>query len=76
MFIRAHALILQDQQPKVMLEFGAYCGYSAVRIARLLPEGAKLYSFEFNPLNAAIATKVRVTHATSKLTTGIMFSNR
>jgi len=45
-------------QPNVVLELGSYCGYSAVRIARLLPPGGKLISVEINPLHAAIATKV------------------
>jgi hypothetical protein len=36
--------------------------YSAIRTARLLEDGAKLYSIEMSPLNAAIATKV-VEHA-------------
>jgi len=53
---------VKKHAPKVMLEFGAYCGYSAVRIARLLPEDAKLYSIEYNPHYAAIATKI-IEHA-------------
>jgi predicted O-methyltransferase YrrM len=30
---------LRSKQPKWVMELGAYCGYSAVRIARLLPHG-------------------------------------
>lgn len=41
-----------------MLEFGGYCGYSAVLIGSLLPEGGKLISIEINPVYAAIATKI------------------
>ena len=33
----------QDKQPVIMLEFGAYCGYSAVRIAQTLPKGSQLF---------------------------------
>ncbi|KAL1526844.1 hypothetical protein AB1Y20_015536 [Prymnesium parvum] len=40
------------------MEIGSYCGYTAVRIARLMPEGSKLVSVEIDPLFAAIATKV------------------
>ena len=40
------------------MELGTYCGYSAVRIGRLLPPGGKLVSVEVDPLYAAIATKV------------------
>ena len=48
----------QDKQPVIMLEFGAYCGYSAVRIAQNLPKGSRLFSFEFEPLHAAITSQV------------------
>lgn len=41
-----------------MLELGAHCGYSSVRIARALPLGARLYSVEMDQRNAAIAEKV------------------
>lgn len=34
--------------PKWALEIGTYCGYSAVRIGRLLPEGGKLISIEIS----------------------------
>jgi len=50
---------VKDKKPAVMLEFGAYCGYSALRTAQLLPEGSKLFSFEFEPLHAAITARVR-----------------
>jgi len=40
------------------MEIGSYCGYTAVRIGRLLPDDAKLVSVEIDPLFAAIATKV------------------
>ncbi|NXU58198.1 COMT methyltransferase, partial [Turnix velox] len=47
-----------EAQPGVALELGTYCGYSAVRIARLLRPGARLLSIEFNPHFAAIARQV------------------
>lgn len=40
------------------LETGTYCGYSALRIARNLPEGSTLLSVERDELFAAIATKI------------------
>jgi len=54
--------VVKAKSPSSFLELGAYCGYSAVRIGRLLPPGAKLVSVEIDPLYAAIATKV-VEHA-------------
>ena len=41
-----------------MLELGTYCGYSAVRIASLLPPNSRLITMEFNPVFAAIARQV------------------
>jgi len=45
-------------KPVRCLEMGTYCGYSALRIARNLPEGSTLLSVEKDELFAAIATKV------------------
>ncbi|CAJ1442703.1 unnamed protein product [Effrenium voratum] len=45
-------------EPVRCLEMGTYCGYSALRIARNLPEGGKLLSVEKDELFAAIATKI------------------
>ena len=45
-------------QPKHLLELGTYCGYSALRTARVMPEGARLTSLEFNSANAEIARSV------------------
>lgn len=47
-----------EQSPLTVLELGAHCGYSTVRIARALPVGARLYSLEMDQRNAAIAEKV------------------
>jgi catechol O-methyltransferase len=41
--------------PRLVLELGTYCGYSALRIARTIGEKARLISVEFSSANAAIA---------------------
>merc|ERR1719174_2279871 len=53
---------IRAKQPKVAMEIGAYCGYTAVRMGRLVPSGGRLISIEIDPLYAAIATKM-VEHA-------------
>lgn len=45
-------------QPRRLLELGTYCGYSALRLARVMPSDARLYSIEFNPANAEIARRI------------------
>lgn len=50
--------LLMEQRPLVVLELGAHCGYSSVRIARALPLGGRLYSVEMDQGNAAITEKV------------------
>jgi catechol O-methyltransferase len=54
--------VMQDKLPKRCVEVGTYCGYSALLIARELPEDGFLVSIEVDPLFAAIATKI-VEHA-------------
>ncbi|HET9119836.1 MAG TPA: O-methyltransferase [Solirubrobacterales bacterium] len=44
--------------PRLLLELGTYCGYSALRAARVMPDGARLVSIEFNAENAAIARRI------------------
>ncbi len=44
--------------PRRLLELGTYCGYSALRIARVMAADARLYSIEFSPANAAIARRI------------------
>lgn len=66
-------MILDEQVqrvcPKIAVELGGYCGYSAVRIARLLPLGSRLLSFELEPRFAAIAEQVvRVAGLTDRVT--------
>lgn len=45
-------------RPRRLLELGTYCGYSALRIARVMPADAVLYSIEFNAANAAVARRI------------------
>ncbi len=44
--------------PQVVLELGTYCGYSALRMASVVPADARIYSLEFSPANAAIARRI------------------
>src|SRR5246127_171442 len=44
--------------PKLVLELGTYCGYSALRVARTMGSEARLVSIEFNPANAGIARRI------------------
>ncbi|MFI5776304.1 O-methyltransferase [Nocardia sp. NPDC051570] len=44
--------------PRRLLELGTYCGYSAVRIGRAMPPGARLVSVEFSAANAEIARAI------------------
>jgi catechol O-methyltransferase len=44
--------------PHLVLELGTYCGYSALRIARVMPADARVCSLEFSPVNAAIARRI------------------
>uniref|UniRef100_A0A8C7CAC9 catechol O-methyltransferase n=2 Tax=Oncorhynchus TaxID=8016 RepID=A0A8C7CAC9_ONCKI len=50
--------VVNEVSPVTVLELGTYCGYSTVRIARLLPPGACVITLEFNPDYAAIARQV------------------
>jgi catechol O-methyltransferase len=53
---------IERVKPQRVLELGAYVGYSALRMARRLPAGGRIFSVEFNPSNAAIARRV-IEHA-------------
>jgi catechol O-methyltransferase len=44
--------------PRLLLELGTYCGYSGLRMASVMPAGARLCSVEFSPQNAAIARRI------------------
>ena len=54
--------VVRRVQPKLALELGTYCGYSAIRTARLLPPGSRLVSVEFSAANAEIA-RTLIAHA-------------
>jgi catechol O-methyltransferase len=49
---------IERAQARRLLELGTYCGYSALRAARVMPEGARLHSIEFVPANAEIARRI------------------
>src|SRR5262245_33680698 len=49
---------VQRSRPRRLLELGTYCGYSALRMARVMPPEAKLFSVEFNAANAGIARRI------------------
>lgn len=49
---------IRKKQPLNVLELGAYCGYSATRIARLLPTKGHLYSVEPNMKHVAYSTTI------------------
>ena len=53
---------LQRASPVLLLELGTYCGYSGLRMARVMPANARLYSIEFSRANADIARRIW-THA-------------
>ena len=53
---------IQRTRPRRLLELGTYCGYSALRMARVMPTGARLVSIEFNPANAVVARRI-LSHA-------------
>ena len=44
--------------PSLLLELGTYCGYSGLRMARVMPADARLCSLEFSPANAEIARSI------------------
>ena len=45
-------------QPRLLLELGTYCGYSALRTARTMPSDAHLVSIEYVAANADIARRI------------------
>jgi catechol O-methyltransferase len=45
-------------EPALILELGTYCGYSALRMARVMPAGARIVSIEFREENADIARAI------------------
>jgi catechol O-methyltransferase len=49
---------IRRAQPLRLLELGTYCGYSALRSIRAMPQNARLWSIEFNPANANVARRI------------------
>ena len=49
---------IRRAQPARLLELGTYCGYSALRTIRAMPQHARLWSIELNPANAGIARRI------------------
>lgn len=45
-------------QPRRLLELGTYCGYSALRMARVMDPAARLFSIEFSAANADVARRI------------------
>lgn len=54
---RLIGLLIQLVGAKKVVEVGTLVGYSAIRIARALPEDGKLYSIEYNPAHAEVARR-------------------
>ncbi|XP_069817181.1 catechol O-methyltransferase-like [Dendropsophus ebraccatus] len=50
--------VVKERDPAIVLELGTYCGYSAIRIARLLKPEAHLFTLELNPVHAAVAKQM------------------
>jgi catechol O-methyltransferase len=49
---------IRRAEPALLLELGAYCGYSGLRTARVMPAHARLCSIEFSSANAEIARRI------------------
>ncbi|KAE8634782.1 hypothetical protein XENTR_v10002436 [Xenopus tropicalis] len=50
--------VVKETDPLMVVELGTYCGYSAVRIARLLKPGARILTMEMNPVHASVARQM------------------
>ncbi|XP_072908006.1 catechol O-methyltransferase A-like isoform X2 [Hemitrygon akajei] len=50
--------LLEETNPSTVLELGTYCGYSALRMGRVLKPGAHLLTIEFNPTCARVAKQI------------------
>jgi len=49
---------IERVRPHLLLELGTYCGYSALRTVRAMPDDARLVTIEFAEANAAIARRI------------------
>lgn len=45
-------------RPSRVLELGMHCGYSSVRLLRLLPPASKLIAVELDPLTAELGEEI------------------
>lgn len=50
--------VIRRVRPRRLLELGTYCGYSALRMIRVMPSDARLYTVELSPDNAQIARRI------------------
>uniref|UniRef100_UPI003AAA4617 transmembrane O-methyltransferase homolog n=1 Tax=Centroberyx gerrardi TaxID=166262 RepID=UPI003AAA4617 len=50
--------VLRRVQPRRVLELGTHCGYSSVRLLRLLPPAGRLLTVELDPLTAELGEEV------------------
>ncbi|XP_053557898.1 catechol O-methyltransferase isoform X2 [Bombina bombina] len=50
--------VVKETDPSVLLELGTYCGYSSIRISRLLKPGTRFFTIEMNPAYAAVAKQM------------------
>ncbi|MCE7079571.1 O-methyltransferase [Streptomyces sp. ST2-7A] len=51
------AAVVFALRPRRILEIGTFTGYSALCMARAMPEGCELHTCELNPLHVSIARK-------------------
>jgi catechol O-methyltransferase len=58
--------------PRRVLELGTYCGYSALRIARVMPDDGHLYSVELLAANTDIARRMWAHGGVADRITGII----
>jgi catechol O-methyltransferase len=49
---------VRRSQPKLLLELGTHCGYSGLRMARVMQPDARLYSIEYSAANAEITRRI------------------
>jgi catechol O-methyltransferase len=49
---------VRSGDPRLLLELGTYCGYSALRIGRVMSHEARLLSIELSSANANIARRI------------------
>lgn len=49
---------MKRTRPSLVLELGTHCGYSAVRLLRLLPPAGKLITVELDPLTADLGEEI------------------